>query len=376
MAMDVPPAPVGKDEQSIISYIKAFRQRVIAKLEWQVVQSGFLDNIPTNTTTADQNDFDMADDTQQDSSHDKDEDTVLYSSSEIWIWKNKRHVLDAVQTNISFIQKVLLDALETENAYTSHEQKSKKTELFKQVDKAFKFFNVEEWNRKQEKPLFKFPKSNHSFWGYIGAFYGLALKKGPTTDKYNACFDPRYVSDRLSPNFTGHNGIEPGQWFPSQLCAAWNGAHGESIVGMHYADGTLKSVIISKKVNDEQQGGNVVWYSGPDVTHIHQLEKIASATQRSHDETLVVRVLRAEDSGDNAPVKGYRYDGLYYVGEVEERDVGDDKPGRRIWFRLERVGEDGDGWPSDEQCSLTECKLRAGSEQQQLALFDKYKEGF
>ncbi|KAI5356990.1 putative PUA-like superfamily, SRA-YDG superfamily protein [Septoria linicola] len=364
MAMDVPPAPVGKDEQSIISYIKAFRQKVIAKLEWQVVQSGFLDNIPTNTTTADQNDFDMADDAQQDSSHDKDEDTMLYSSSEvselldalhqfwIWIWKNKRHVLDAVQTNISFIQKVLLDTLETENAYTSHEQKSKKTELFKQVDKAFKFFIVEEWNRKQEKRLFKFAKSNHSFWGYNGAFYGLALKKGPTTDKYNACFDPRYVSDRLSPNFTGHNGIEPGQWFPSQLCAAWNGAHGESIVGMHYADGTLKSVIISKKVNDEQQGGNVVWYSGPDVVSV------------------------VDDKEDNAPVKGYRYDGLYYVGEVEERDVGDDKPGRRIWFRLERVGEDGDGWPSDEQCSLTECKLRAGSEQQQLALFDKYKEGF
>lgn len=65
--------------------------------------------------------------------------------------------------------------------------------------------------------------------------------------------DPDYP--RISAKVLGHNGLAPGDWFPFQLCAMRDGAHGESQAGISGSviDGAW-SIVVSKAyegVDDE-----------------------------------------------------------------------------------------------------------------------------
>jgi hypothetical protein len=140
----------------------------------------------------------------------------------------------------------------------------------------------------------------------------------------------------------GHNGLKVGAWWPMQICALRDGAHGSRMGGIAGKAMTgAYSIVISGGGGgdyDDRDMGNVVWYTGSGDSKEGD-QPLTNANQSlitSFNRKLPVRVIRTSRlKSDYAPTKGMRYDGLYEVawyGQVEG------PYGYRIWrFKMVRL---------------------------------------
>ncbi|KAI5794519.1 PUA-like domain-containing protein [Peziza echinospora] len=134
--------------------------------------------------------------------------------------------------------------------------------------------------------------------------------------------DPRYPQ-RPADKF-GHNGHQVGAWWPYQICALRDGAHGSRMGGIHgRIDMGCFSVVISGGSYDgnDNDMGDRVFYSGSkgendedinrDIAPLTNATKSLITSSRSRQP---VRVLRSYKGMSRfAPSQGIRYDGLYNV---------------------------------------------------------------
>ena len=159
-------------------------------------------------------------------------------------------------------------------------------------------------------------------------------------------------------NVIGHNGLSVGQWWPLRICAIRDGAHGAMMAGIAGgANVGAFSIVVSSIIPTsfartctdsfggdyadlDKDYGNTLYYSGsnsqsntdpsnPIITYA------TKAMRLSYTERRQVRVLRSgKSTGEFAPSKGLRYDGLYSITreDIEKNTKG----GAYLRFKLVR----------------------------------------
>jgi hypothetical protein len=170
---------------------------------------------------------------------------------------------------------------------------------------------------------------------FTDAMRGIIVKRGRNGMKV-------YTVDKAyhrPASVFGHNCIKVGDWWPLQICALRDGAHGSRMGGIAgKANLGAYSVIISGgggyKDTDE---GHTVWYTGSGKDGEDQtLTTGNQALINSSHTRYPVRVLRASKATSSrfAPSSGLRYDGLY---EVAEYDYIANQQGHMVYkFKLVR----------------------------------------
>lgn len=107
-------------------------------------------------------------------------------------------------------------------------------------------------NAPTQQAAVKLPPISDPIWGIQGIMHGVAPKFGKNK---TFVLDRRYLEEKRSASVFGHNGLEPGAWFPNQLVALFHGAHGARIGGIHGKNGVgAYSVVVSglyKEVDKE-----------------------------------------------------------------------------------------------------------------------------
>ncbi|KAI9820109.1 MAG: hypothetical protein M1832_003816 [Thelocarpon impressellum] len=129
---------------------------------------------------------------------------------------------------------------------------------------------------------------------------------------------------RRSCNVVGDNGLQNGQWWPMQICAMRDGAHGEIEAGIHGQPGSgAFSIILSSGGYEDRDEGERILYCGTSGSD----GKPTAGTRHmkeSHQLRGPVRVLRSaglHQTNKYRPAKGLRYDGLYDVVDYEILDA-------------------------------------------------------
>lgn len=185
------------------------------------------------------------------------------------------------------------------------------------------------------------PHRNHLIYGTNGIMHGILVDHNSmmTTYKIDDNFPHR------SAKVFDHNGMEVEQWWPRQICALRDGAHGSKTGGI---SGSLTygaySIVVSGLYADlDADYGDQLYYSGskshdntdPAVPVVSDATK---ALQHSRLTGKVVRVLRASSGeGYLSPSVGLRYDGLFRV--VLEETMKNRRGGAYLRFRLVRIVE-------------------------------------
>ncbi|KAJ4292646.1 hypothetical protein N0V90_009309 [Kalmusia sp. IMI 367209] len=177
----------------------------------------------------------------------------------------------------------------------------------------------------------------YSRW-YMGNFQvdimrGIQTKR--TKDRTTDCIDPDY-EHKLSYQFYGEGHLVLGQWWPTQLCAVRDGAHGSAQGGIY---GERKkgaySVVLSSGGYNDIDSGDEVWYSGTDGKDFTPTENTLRMIETCDEIHKPVRVLRSHQLPNKNPYRpeiGLRYDGLYNV--VGKKLL--DKKKQTYTFRLVR----------------------------------------
>ncbi|KAI9806464.1 MAG: hypothetical protein M1833_003651 [Piccolia ochrophora] len=150
---------------------------------------------------------------------------------------------------------------------------------------------------------------------------------------------PDYTA-RVSCNVAGSNGLQNGQWWPMQICALRDGAHGEIEAGIHGQPGKgALSVILSSGGYDDVDDGKTVFYCGTSgsegqptagTNHLKEANRLKSP----------VRVLRSAAlprKNKYRPSKGLRFDGLYDVTGFE---ILDERTAMHRFSLQRRAGQD------------------------------------
>lgn len=185
---------------------------------------------------------------------------------------------------------------------------------------------------------------------YRGITRGLPGKKTSTASSAADRLAPGHEKFKLmDPKQHGNGRLLNGQWWPSQLAALRDGAHGSSQGGITGSVGAgAYSVIMAGGVDPSGQPypnedrGDEVLYCGtdnkastnePSAETQFMLENVRSKQP--------VRLIRSHNlHSPYTPELGFRYDGLYTVVDYEEMDPPDVKR-RRHRFRLVRcAGQD------------------------------------
>ncbi|EME82997.1 uncharacterized protein MYCFIDRAFT_215158 [Pseudocercospora fijiensis CIRAD86] len=163
-------------------------------------------------------------------------------------------------------------------------------------------------------------------------------------------------SDRLDPkfpkvpsNYYGNGRLLNGQWWPTQLTALRDGAHGSSQGGIYGETGQgAYSVIMSGGVDKagnkypDVDEGDHVQYCGTDNDGPEK--KPSDGTQRlieSYRLKTPIRLIRSSNADPvYAPEEGFRYDGLYEITGVEHIDAADSKRQRHRFTLQRKPGQD------------------------------------
>jgi len=191
----------------------------------------------------------------------------------------------------------------------------------------------------------KYPPEDHPIWGVNGIMHGTAIRKSESGN-WPVIFNPNF--QKRNGKVFGHNGIKVGTWYPRQLVAVFNGAHGDIEAGISGDAGNgAFSIVVSGKYDDlDKDEGEVLRYSADgshkntDPKEIARTSNKTVALQRSLETQKPVRVLRSHSGKSRYyPSVGIRYDGLYRVVKVQYpfNQYG----GKFEQFVLER--EDGQG---------------------------------
>ncbi|KAK1974523.1 YDG/SRA domain-containing protein [Colletotrichum cereale] len=207
---------------------------------------------------------------------------------------------------------------------------------------------------------FRLPPLDHPVFGVEGPMRGIAYMQGKTK---SYTYNPEMTGLKKSSHAFGHNGIEPGAWWPMQVAAVFNGAHGSWQGGIsgHAAQGAYSIVISGAYKGCDADQGDTLHYSGSGAdVHTGQLPQNKDGTKLLHLSLKTghpVRVLRSASGKGGAfrPSCGIRYDGLYKVTKV--RTLTNQKGGAYYQFELERLPAQRDlnellGTPDNAQQAL------------------------
>jgi hypothetical protein len=217
----------------------------------------------------------------------------------------------------------------------------------------------------------RLPPATHQIYGTGGIMNGIAVRR--TTKKLVYIINPTLKSQQKNANVYGHNNLQVGAWYPLQVAALYNGAHGAMQAGIagHKTTGAF-SIVISRTYDDlDRDMGPVVEYSGSGSHNNTDPTKPAKRTDAttclfvSKATKRPVRVLRASGGSSKwSPSVGIRYDGLYVV---DSYDLPKNKKGGLYErFRLKRVP----GQPDLDEI------VRTVPSAQQKGLFSMVKDGY
>ncbi|KAK5113979.1 hypothetical protein LTR62_003102 [Meristemomyces frigidus] len=154
--------------------------------------------------------------------------------------------------------------------------------------------------------------------------------------------DPAYP--RISAKFHGNGLLLNGQWWPSQLAAMRDGAHGATIAGISGAvgQGAYSCIMSGGHGYPDEDHGEWILYCGTDSSD----STVTEPTRRmleSQESGNPVRLIRSHNLGSAfAPPRdgGFRYDGLYKVVSHTNLD-GPESTRQRHQFKLVRLeGQD------------------------------------
>lgn len=125
--------------------------------------------------------------------------------------------------------------------------------------------------------------------------------------------DPTYPY-RIPADQIGHNGLHVGAWWPLQICAVRDGAHGDAEAGIHgHRDAGAFSIVVSGGGYANVDNGEMLEYCGT-ASSSKEMTPNTRLLITSYENKRPVRVLRSA-KGDRrwSPSVGVRYDGLYVV---------------------------------------------------------------
>jgi len=117
-----------------------------------------------------------------------------------------------------------------------------------------------------------------------------------------------------------------GDWYPKQLIALFHGAHGHQQSGIcgDRNSGAYSIIVAGFYDSLDHDNGKTLYYSGSgshensDPRNPPERTSGTSALVTSMENGTPVRVLRAHSGKSRyAPLRGIRYDGLYYVIQIQ-----------------------------------------------------------
>ncbi|KAL1612875.1 hypothetical protein SLS60_001105 [Paraconiothyrium brasiliense] len=143
--------------------------------------------------------------------------------------------------------------------------------------------------------------------------------------------DPEWAKNpslMISSNYHGEGDLVLGQWWPTQLCAKRDGAHGAPQGGIWGQKGKgAYSIVLSSGGYKDKDDGDEIWYSGTDNKNpnnkdpTENTQRLIESCEEFPDQP--VRVLRSAQLSVTNPYRpkcGLRYDGLYKVVGYELLD--------------------------------------------------------
>lgn len=132
--------------------------------------------------------------------------------------------------------------------------------------------------------------------------------------------DPKFKKDW---RFFGEGQFVAGQWWPMQLCAVRDGAHGSAqagIAGIKTTEdrpGGATSIVLSEGHKEDIDEGHEIWYCGTEAkigdTEPTVSTKFMMESLSSDHPVRVMRSSKLPAGNKYRPTKGFRYDGLYKV---------------------------------------------------------------
>lgn len=158
--------------------------------------------------------------------------------------------------------------------------------------------------------------------------HGISHKKHAQTsgkDHKSNSLETDYTF-KVSANYVGAGNFINGQWWPYQICAIRDGAHGDSEAGISGVTGKgAFSVIVGSSGYADIDNGDEIKYCGTlgSLGQPTARTKLLIDAHRLHNP---LRVLRSGTTGKKhsvyQPVIGLRYDGLYQITNDEVLDQG------------------------------------------------------
>ncbi|KAL8957118.1 MAG: hypothetical protein Q9183_006144, partial [Haloplaca sp. 2 TL-2023] len=129
----------------------------------------------------------------------------------------------------------------------------------------------------------------------------------------------------VSARFGGANGLFNGQWWPFQVCAVRDGAHGERQAGIAGKKGRgAQSIILAGSGYKDIDNGDEIEYCGTSGAKGHPTEatKLMDEAWKLSTPVRVMRSSTLAKKNKYRPAEGIRYDGLYDVIDSETCDEG------------------------------------------------------
>lgn len=205
-------------------------------------------------------------------------------------------------------------------------------DVAKKADELYQKFHAMGWEASSPTPASRaerrsstgrYPPEDHPIWGEHGIMRGVIMERGQGGRPVY------FLDDRFPPRNAkvyGHNGLQPGKWFPRQECLRFHGGHAQKERGISgHEDTGAYSIVVSGAYDDKDKDeGDIIYYSG-EGAHGRDSSRRAEvkgnrALRASISSGRPVRVFRnAKGSGRFAPPCGIRYDGLYRVVGKENR---------------------------------------------------------
>lgn len=156
---------------------------------------------------------------------------------------------------------------------------------------------------------------------------GIDIRSGTTTGKKTTMMSRALTYGykfKKASDFVGEGHLHNGQWFPYQICAVRDGAHGDHEAGIFGKVGTgALSIVLSsgrtKGYADIDEGEEISYCGtrGKDSTPTAGTNLMLESLKTKNP----IRVLRsAKLTGKFKPELGLRYDGLYEVQSMEPLD--------------------------------------------------------
>ncbi|EUC45824.1 hypothetical protein COCMIDRAFT_94612 [Bipolaris oryzae ATCC 44560] len=178
---------------------------------------------------------------------------------------------------------------------------------------------------------------------------GIITKKSTNRSSDSIC--PIYRAKYpITSKYIGQGDLVPGQWWPTQLCAVRDSAHGHTQGGIFGSKthGAYSIVLANGSGYSDLDAGDTIHYSGTEnndhAGSVTENTKHLLTSLQTRDPVRVLRSAQLAKGNKYRPERGIRYDGLYTVVGYE---VLDEKKGV-LRFRLERCeGQEGIRWEGE-----------------------------